>query len=84
MRTLKKIRDEVAKNAAFDDWEDLCFCYGEMASIYRFEELTGHVDNVCMLAQKEALQNAQEVFLNNDVGDTLDNELILSENNIVK
>lgn len=73
--TLQQLKDEYAQERLFNDWKEL---------IEEFPNSPEDWDNIIELAQKEALKNAHEVFLNNDVGDTLEQELILSESNILR
>lgn len=73
--TLKELKNQYAESIGLDNWEEVIeFC----------DELDYHIDEILFLAQQKALENAHEVFLNNDVGDTLENELILNERNILK
>ena len=57
---LEKIRNQVAKDSSFDDWDDLCFCHGEMESIKRFEELTKFCDEVSQRYARSKTQEIQE------------------------
>lgn len=57
---LEKIRNQVAKDSAFDDWDDLCFCHGEMESIKRFEELTKFCDEASQRYAKYQTQELQD------------------------
>jgi len=50
---MKELRDKIAKENSFDDWDDLCFHYGELCSINRFDKLTKFVDE---FAQRYAQQ----------------------------
>ena len=75
MRDLQQLKDDYAQERGFDEWG--------LLTMYSSNEAE-HWDNIIELAQKEALKNAHEVFLNNDVGDTLEQELILSESNILR
>lgn len=73
--TLKELKDQYAESIGLDNWEEV---------IEFSDELDYHIDEILFLAQQKALENAHEVFLNNDVGDTLEKELILNETNILK
>lgn len=75
MRDLQQLKDDYAQERGFDEWD--------LLTMYSSNEAE-HWDNIIELAQKEALKNAHEVFLNNDVGDTLEQELILAESNILR
>ena len=73
--TLKELKNEYAESLGLDNWGEVIeFC----------DELDYHINEIIYLVQKEALKNAHQVFLNNDVGDTLEQELILNERNILK
>lgn len=92
MKTLTEIKDDYAKHLAevhnrrhvFDTWDEMMstdFEYGNGVSKIYSE--CGLWYNVCILAQKQALNNASESI---KLGDTINNisKSILNENNIVK
>lgn len=75
MRDLQQLKDDYAVDNNFLNWEEIIEYRGDPTEAW---------NDIIELAQKEALKNAHEVFLNNDVADTLEQELILSESNILR
>lgn len=74
---LQELKDEYAVKYNFEDWDSFI-------NYISNHEVETHMDKICILAQKKCLENAWNVFLNNDTGETLEKELIKSESNILK
>lgn len=59
--TLQEIKDNYAKEQGYLDWDDLCYYYEldpELSTIDKKENIDRHIDEVCILAQERALENA--------------------------
>ena len=50
---LQTIKDNYAQEQGYDDWEQLDILSGQ-------EEITKHIDEICIRAQKAALEKAAE------------------------
>ena len=53
MKSLEEIKNEYAKEQCVDNW--VC-----LISMNGYNEFEKHINNICMLAQKQALKNASE------------------------
>ncbi len=87
MKTLQEIKDEFALSQGEDSFKNLVFSKllsSKNGILGAYELIDYLVSNISIESQKECLNRANDVFLNNDVGDTLDFDLLRSELNIVK
>lgn len=53
--TLQKIKDKYAKEKGYPNWDDL-----SKEHRYRIVSYEKHMDNICILAQKQVLYNVAE------------------------
>ena len=53
MKTIQEIKENYAQEKGFTDWEQLDILSGR-------EEITKHIDEICIRAQKAALEKAAE------------------------
>jgi len=77
MKTLEQLKNDYAVSVDYLNWN-------ELKMFEPWDKIDYHENQVMILVQKECLENAWNVFLNNDVSETLENELIKNENNIIK
>lgn len=82
---LQELKDKYAIEKGFESWEDLIYVtIGENDNFLACDKIIEYETEVEVLIQKQCLENAWNVFLNNDVSETLEKELIKDENNIIK
>ena len=79
--TLQELKDKYAESLGYEDWDSL---KNQLLRELDQDEVEALYNHLIFLAQRKALENAHQVFLDNDVGDTLEQGLILHEKNILK
>ena len=55
METLETLKNNYAQEHGYEDWENL-----QLDTLSEGEEMEGHMDEICIRAQKEALEKAVE------------------------
>ena len=78
---LQTLKNNYAQEQGYEDWEQLDMLSGR-------EEITKHIDEICIRAQKEALEKASEnaTMLFDAVYDwhAVNKESIINENNLIR
>lgn len=57
MKTLQEIKNQYAQEQGYDDWESIQF-----DTLSEGEEMEDHMNEICIRAQKAALENAAEKY----------------------
>lgn len=67
MKTLEQIKNDYAVSRGYSDWENLItsmiFNSVPKSTIGKLTELEKHMDNICIIAQKECLKLASDNIL---------------------
>lgn len=80
MKTLQEIRENYAKENGFADWEQLDMLAGR-------QEINEHIDEICIRAQKEALEKASDNLMYKTVNDrfaVIDRTSITNPENLIR